>query len=180
MAAPRVAAPMRVLVTGPLNPFGQAVVEALAGAGHDVRAFGVPAGEDPFHGLAHVECFPGDVALGGSIEPVAAECKAIVHCANLDAPGSDKHAHAVHLERGTLYTRYGAERDPAERFVALFPATPPRLWSKALEQAEEHVRRTHPVVAQSLLRVADPQEAAQKVVQLVSQPAQASRAAVKA
>src|SRR5688572_4920208 len=102
---------MRILVTGAANPFGAALCQALAQAGHTVRAFGVPAGEDPFHGAAGIECYPGDIVTGGSIEPVAAECQAIVHAANLDEAKGDRVADSVHIEAGTRYARYGAERE---------------------------------------------------------------------
>jgi len=143
---------MRVLVTGALNPVGAAVVRALSAAGHEVRAFGVPHGEDPFHGLAGVECFPGDVAIGGSIEPVASECKAVVHTSSLDAPGKDKKAHGIKVERGTLYTRYAAERELVERFVCILPQSPEPSWMKATDAAETHVKGTKAIVPTTILR----------------------------
>lgn len=159
---------MRVLVTGPLNPVGAAVVQSLAKAGHEVRAFGVPAGTDPFHGLAGVECYPGDVATGGSIEPVAVECKAVVHAASLDAPGTDRQAHAVKVERGTRYTRYGAERELVDRFVCILPQSPEPAWSKALDAAEAHAKGTLEVPV-TILRasVRDPEAAAREVLRIL-------------
>src|SRR5688572_12972485 len=104
---------MRVLVTGPGNDFGKQVCEALSKAGHQVRAFGLPAGTNPFSHLGNVEIYPGVVEIGGSVEPVACECQAIVHCSNLDAPAKDgtAQAHAVHIAQGSLYVRYAAERE---------------------------------------------------------------------
>ncbi len=160
---------MRVLVTGPTNPAGRAVVEALAAAGHSVRAFGIPAGENPFAGLPGVECFPGHVEIGGSVEPAACECQAIVHCAALDAPGDDKRAHALHIERGTLYTRFAAERELVGRFVAVFLASPERAWGAVLRKAEVHARGTHAGVPTIIFHVSSAEEAAQKVVATLSQ-----------
>ena len=130
---------MRVLVTGPLNPVGRAVVEALAADGHQVRAFGIPPGERPF-AAANVEAYPGWVEVGGSLEPVAVECQALVHCSSLDEPGKDKAAHAVKVERGTLYARYAAERELVGAFVCVLPDEPGRAWGKVVEQ--ERARAT--------------------------------------
>ena len=68
---------MRVIVTGATNAYGQAIAEALAEAGHEVRAFGVPLGAQPF-GELPIACFPGTIEVTGSIEPVASECQAVV------------------------------------------------------------------------------------------------------
>jgi hypothetical protein len=146
---------VRVLVTGPLNPVGHAVAMALAGDGHQVRAFGVPPGTDPFHGDTRIECYPGWLHVGGSLEPVLAECQALVHCATLDEPGEDRQAHAVHIERGTLYTRYAAEREPVGAFLAVFPASPGRLWGKAIDQAKAHVAGTHRLVPTTVVESDD-------------------------
>jgi uncharacterized protein YbjT (DUF2867 family) len=159
---------MRVLVTGPTNPVGRAVVEALAAAGHEVRAFGVEPGSDPFPGLASVSVFPGRPELGGSIEPVLSECQAVVHCSNLDEPGKDRVAHAVHIERGTLYARYGAERELVNRFIVLMPEAAERTWGKALANAEAHAKATRPSVITEILRVGSPSAAAEKVVAILS------------
>lgn len=155
---------MRILVTGAANPFGAAVCEALAKAGHTVRAFGIPAGEDPFHGAANIECYPGDVVAGGSIEPVAVECQAIVHCANLDEPTGDRIADAVKVEAGTRYARYGAERELVSQFIALFPAAVPRGLGSAVHQAETHVKATRKLVPHVLLHVVTPEEAVRQVM----------------
>lgn len=160
----RFAEAMRILVTGPTNPFGDAVVKALAVAGHSVRAFGVPAGENPFPGLSTVAPFAGNVHLGGSIEPAAAECQAIVHCANLDEAGKDRKAHAIHIEKGTLYARYGAERELVQRFVVLLPATAGKEWSVALGRARDIAEATKSPVPCTVLAVSSPEEAAREVL----------------
>lgn len=154
---------MRILVTGASNPFGAAVCQALAKAGHEVRAFGVPAGADPFHGAKGISCFPGDIATGGSVEPVAAQCQAIVHCSNLDAPVGDKVADGKRIESGTRYTRFSAERELVTAFVALMPTVAPRGLGPALKQAETLVRATRAIVPHQVLAVADPAEAARQV-----------------
>lgn len=146
---------MRVLVTGPSNPIGAALVKALADAGHEVRAFGIEPGQNPFAGLANVTTYPGWVQVGGSLEPVASECQALVHAANLDAAGDDKKAHAVHIERGTLYARYAAERELVQQFVALFPVDAPRAYAAPLAQAKAHAQATRKLVPVAVLEVAD-------------------------
>jgi len=157
---------MRILVTGPLNPVGAAVARALAHAGHTVRAFGVPVGEDPFQD-PRIECFPGDVATGGSIEPVAVECQAVVHAAPLDE-GADRHALAVRIERGTLYARYGAERELVGRFVVLLPESPVRGTGNAVDLAEAAAKGTKALVPTTVLRASDrdPEAAAHQVADL--------------
>ena len=154
---------MRVIVTGAANPFGAAVCKALAKAGHDVRAFGIPAGEDPFHGAAGISCFPGDIASGGSVEPVAAECQAFVHASNLDPAGDDRVAQGVHIEAGTRYARYSAERELVSMFAALFPAAAPRGLGDAVKKAEAHVAGTRKIVPHVALHVATPDEAVKQV-----------------
>lgn len=161
---------MRILVTGAANPFGAAVCRAAADAGHEVRAFGIPAGQDPFHD-PRIACFPGVLATGGSIEPVAAQCEAIVHCANFDDAGKDKAAHLQHIERGTLYARYSAERELVSQFIALSPLAPTRAVAAALKAAESQVAATRKLVPNVLLRVATPADAAQQAVaQLAKRP----------
>jgi uncharacterized protein YbjT (DUF2867 family) len=139
---------MRVLVTGPQSPVGRTLVEAIAKAGHHVRAFGVPPGEKPFAGTPNVECYPGQVELGGSVEPVASEVQAVVHCSNLDEPGRDRKAHAIHIAKGTLYVGYAAQRELVDDYICLMPWSPGR-WSEALRRAQEAaeaVRVPHAVV----------------------------------
>lgn len=162
------ATPMRILVTGAANPVGTAVAKALVKAGHVVRAFGIPAGEDPFHGAAGIECFAGDVAVSGSLEPVAAECQALVHCANLDAAAKSSNANSIHIEAGTRYARYAAERELVLSFVALFPARPRRVDGTAIEQAKAHVTRTRPTVPHHLLTVSAPEDAVAQVLAAVA------------
>ncbi|MCA1819048.1 MAG: hypothetical protein ABR562_09160 [Thermoplasmatota archaeon] len=172
---------MRVLVTGPMNAVGSACVRALAAAGHEVRAFGVPAGEDPFHGVANVECYPGDVATGGSIEPVASECRAFVHASPLDAPGKDRRAHAVKVERGTLYARYGAERELVDRFVCVLPQSPEPAWMEAVEAAERSAKAAREVPVTILRATArDPEAAAREAVRILGPAATAPAATAPA
>jgi nucleoside-diphosphate-sugar epimerase len=148
---------VRVLVTGCLNPVGRAVVSALAKDGHQVRAFGIAPGSDPFPGDARIECYPGWLQVGGSLEPVLSECQALIHCANLDAPGEDKQAHAVKVEKGTLYARYAAEREPVGAFVAVFPVAAGRTWGKVVDEATAHVAGTRRLVPTTVVESEDPE-----------------------
>jgi nucleoside-diphosphate-sugar epimerase len=153
---------MRVLVTCPTNSVGAAVVRALAKAGHEVRAFGVEPGADPFH-LANVLVFTGRVELGGSLEPVASECQALVHCALFDAVEGSRARRALVLENGTLFARYAAERELVQRLVVVFP-TDGREDAHALARAEAHVKATHPGVPHAILRAGTPDAAAKDVL----------------
>lgn len=149
---------MRVVVTGAMNRFGRQIVQALAADGHAVRAFGVPPGEDPF-GLPNVLCHPGNVETGGSIEPVLSERQALVHAACLDEPGKDRKAHARRVERGTLYTRYGAEREQVDHFLHLTPADPGRAFAQVQRQAAETARATRGLLNVRVIEVTDPASA---------------------
>jgi len=112
---------MRVLVTGSSNPTGRALVEALLQDGHTVRIFGVDAEVGASFG-GRVQWHPGSLVTAGSIEPATAEREAVVHAAPLDAPRKDKTQHAVYIERGTMYTRYAAEREQVDHFIHIAPA----------------------------------------------------------
>lgn len=156
------ASAMRILVTGAANPYGAAVCRALADLGHTVRAFGIAPGEDPFH-HPQVEPFAGDLAVGGSVEPVAAECQALVHCAAFDDAVPGGQSQSFHVERGTLYARYAAERELVAQFIAVMPSAAPRGLGAAVKQAETHVQGTRKLVPHVLLHVATPEEAARQV-----------------
>lgn len=151
---------MRVLVTGVENPTGKAIVESLADAGHQVRAFGLAPGTNPFQGRANVEPFAGDAALGGSLEPVAAECQAVVHAANLD-----RAATAITVEAGTRYARFAAERELVEHLIVLMPVGNRRGLAKGLETAETDTRAAR--VPHTLLAAETPQAAALEVARLL-------------
>ncbi len=152
---------MRILVTGAENPTGAAIATALAASGHTVRAFGIAPGTNPFADQARIEPFAGDVALGGSLEPVASECQAIVHAASLDSKAS-----AVHVASGTRYARFAAERELVQQFVVLLPADAPRSLSSAIEQAETLVKATR--VPHTLLVAETPEAAATQVSRLMA------------
>lgn len=154
---------MRVVVTGAMNAYGKAIAHALAEAGHEVRAFGVPPGAQPF-GDMPIATFPGTLEIGGSVEPVASECQAFVHAACFDAPLPDARRQAFHVERGTLYARYSAERELVDSFVAVLPPTAPRGMSKAFADAEAHVQGTRSNIPHAIVRAASPEAAAEAVV----------------
>ncbi|MEK6986082.1 MAG: NAD(P)H-binding protein [Candidatus Thermoplasmatota archaeon] len=151
---------MRVLVTGVENPTGKAIVESLADAGHQVRAFGLAPGTNPFQSRANVEPFAGDAALGGSLEPVAAECQAVVHAANLD-----RAATAVTIESGTRYARFAAERELVEQLIVLMPVGN-RSLAKGIASAETHIRAAR--VPHTLLAAETPEAAAAEVAHILS------------
>jgi len=163
MTGPGVGRAMRALVTGAMNPHGDAVVRALAKAGHPVRAFGVPHDENPFEGL-DVQVHPGRIDVTGSIEPVLSQRELLVHAANLDAPGADAKAHAFKIERGTLSARYGVEREQVSAFIALFPAKPSRAFSEVLAGARAQVDGTRGFLHKKCLDVTTPEDAAAQVL----------------
>ncbi len=152
---------MRILVTGVGNPTGAAIVAALAESGHTVRAFGVAPGTNPFADQPRVEPFAGDAFLGGSLEPVASECQALVHAAPLD-----RTATAYQVERGTLYARYAAERELVNHLVVLMPTHAPRALAGALAQAEAHAKGAR--VPHTVLAAETPEAAAREVARLLS------------
>ncbi len=134
---------MRVCVTGATNPVGEAIVHALLNAGHDVRAFGVPAGDDRYEGTEALP-FPGWVEVGGSLEPVLAEREALVHAAEFDAVGKGKVAvrnHAVRIQKGALYARYAAEREQVDHFVHVTPSNPGKTFGELHGAAVEEVEK---------------------------------------
>lgn len=159
---------MRVAVTGPMSKVGKAIVKELVGRGHHVRAFGVPQGEDPFPDL-DVQYHPGSVQVGGSIEPVLSERQALVHAACMDDPGKDKKQHAVHIEQGTLYARYGAEREQVDHFIHVTPKDPDRRYETVLRQAIAHVQDTRGIMNVRIVQADEPTETAKEVVDLLEE-----------
>jgi NAD(P)-dependent dehydrogenase (short-subunit alcohol dehydrogenase family) len=148
-AASVIAAAMRVLVTGATNPTGEAIVRALASRGHHVRAFGVDAGDERYADVANVLAFPGWVEVAGSVEPALAERQALVHVACLDARPkgrSGRRRLAVRIDRGTLYTRYAAEREQVDHFIHVAPADPGRVWADVQATAQQHVEATRGII----------------------------------
>jgi len=161
------AEPMRVVVTGATNRFGKAIVEALAKAGHHVRAFGVEPGADLFQGLENVQAHPGRIEVTGSIEPVLSQRQALVHAACMDLPGDDPKAHAFKIERGTLAARYGAERELVDHFIHVTPAEADRRFVPWLDQAVEQADRTRGPINVRVVLARDPASTADEVVRLL-------------
>ncbi len=157
---------MRALVTGAGNPTGEAIVRALLTDGHDVRLFGGgPELQERFEGVGkgQVRWHPGRLQVGGSIEPVLSQREVLIHCANLDVygkrvPKAERHDAAVQIERGTLYTRYGAEREMVDVFIHIEPtAQKGDAFAKLQQQATEHVKGTRGV-GQTEILTADPSD----------------------
>ncbi len=152
---------MRVVVTGAGNPYGAAIVEALQKEGHMVRLFGGSA--ELSQRFPEAQWHAGDLSTIGSIEPVLAEREVLVHAACMDAPGRDKVAHAIHIERGTLGCKYGAERELVEQFIHITPAAPDRTYSVALARAVGIVESCR-TVATHVVLAADPAQTAADVI----------------
>lgn len=160
------AGPMRILVTGAGNPTGRAIVAALLEAGHQVRVFGDAASAiAPFEGRGEVSHFPGDLRIAGSIEPALSERQALVHAACCDEPGKDRLQHAIKVERGTLYARYGAEREQVDHFIHVAPAAPGRAFALAQANALKAVGGLQGTLRRTVVKAAAPQEAAAAVLQ---------------
>lgn len=154
---------MRILVTGAMNPHGQAIIHQLAEAGHFVRAFGVPAGTSPFD-HENVKSFPGDVTVGGSIEPVLAEREVLIHAAALDAPGKDKQHHARVVKMGGLYARYAAEREQVNAFVYLAHPNPGKVFGQVHQEAREDAEVARGILHTRVVDALDTPEATAKNV----------------
>jgi uncharacterized protein YbjT (DUF2867 family) len=159
---------VRILLTGAGNPVGAEVARQLVAAGHQVRAFGCAREAAEAVGAMW---FPGDLKVGGSIEPALSEREVLIHAACLDGPGKDATAHRNLIERGTLYARYGAEREQVDHFVHLAPAASPHKYLRSQQKAVEAAKAARGPMQVTVLEVSDPQEAARKVLAaLASKP----------
>lgn len=169
---------MRVLVTGASNPYGLAIARELVAHGHQVRVFGgtadvlqsipVKSGGAAGSGGA-VTWFPGDVQIGGSIEPALSERQALVHAAALDAPASDRKAQALSVERGARYARFAAEREQVDAYVVLLPTTPPRGLESSFGVAETEANATRGTIHKAIVRAdQDPAATASEVVRMLA------------
>ncbi len=156
---------MRVLVTGAGNPVGRAIVSALLREGNQVRLFGGDASVlAAFEGQGAVSHFPGDLATAGSIEPALSERQVIVHAACCDEPQKDKHAYAIQVARGTLFARYGAEREQVDHFVHVEPAAPGRAFAHVQAEAEATVRALRGTIERTIVKAQTPDQAARDVL----------------
>jgi hypothetical protein len=152
---------MRILVTGVRNPTGAAIAKGLAASGHTVRAFGLPPGTNPFADDARIEPFAGEPGLQGSLEPVAAECQAIVHAAALD-----EDATATTVETGARYARFAAERELVDQFVLVLPPNAPRSLASAVEKAETLAKAAR--VPHTILAAETPEAASDQVQRILA------------
>lgn len=158
-------------MTGADNPFGAAIVQALLDNGHQVRIFGGDASlQDKFPAA---QWHPGHVATPGSIEPVLAEREVLVHAAGLDAPGKDKHAHAMHIERSALGARYGAERELLDQLILVAPSDMGRF-EQAHRRAIEHAEAARKVSA-TVITASTPDDTAQHVLSALGEVAHHGR-----
>ncbi len=156
---------MRVVVTGAGNAYGEAIVKALQKEGHMIRLFGVDGAVAAKFG--DVQWHAGELTTIGSIEPVLAEREVLVHAACMDAPGKDKVAHAVLIERGTLGCKYGAERELLDQFIHITPEDPGRTYSVAHANAIATVESCRKVPTH-VIKANDVDRAAAAVVLAIS------------
>ncbi len=152
-------------MTGASNPFGAAIVQALLDQGHQVRIFGGDASLQETFPAA--QWHAGHVATPGSIEPVLAEREVLIHAAGLDAPGKDKHAHAMHIERSALGARYGAERELLDQLILVAPSDMGRF-EQAHERAKVTVEACRKVSA-TVITASTPDDTAKHVLSALSE-----------
>lgn len=164
---------MRTLVTGGGNPHGQAIVKALLASGHHVRVFGGEAHDmDAFHGhggSGELSWVPGDVRIGGSIEPALSERQALIHAQPMDPAGDDKSLHAVRLVDGGRYVRYAAEREQVDHLILVTPSQPARAFAQPHEAAIQQVQAVRGVMNHAILRAGnDPATTAKEVLAMLA------------
>jgi nucleoside-diphosphate-sugar epimerase len=111
---------MKVLVTGGLGSLGLSAIRELARRGHDVRCFDVPTRSTRWRRRrlpGGVEVRWGDVRDPGQVREAVADRDAVVHCAAVLFPDSDRQperAHAVNVDgtRNVLDAMAASGRQP--------------------------------------------------------------------
>lgn len=107
----------RVLVTGATGGFGLAIVAALAGAGHKVRATGRKVELAPRLEALGAEFLPADLTDKGAADRLCEGRDSIVHAAALSSSWGDPRAFEAINVRATRALLDAAGRAGAKRFV---------------------------------------------------------------
>lgn len=159
---------MRTVVTGAGNPYGEAIVHELLKRDHQVRLFAVDAEvAQRFEGEGTVPWYAGHLETPGSIEPVLAEREVLVHAACLDEPTGSRREHALHIERGTLGCKYGAERELVDQFIHVAPATGGRDPYRDVQKAAADMARSTLKVPVEVITASDPETTAKQVADAI-------------